>query len=183
MAFTPQTAAPTKQVLDSIERLFRYGYTGLTNATNWTTGKCPAGHWIIQENSTFHRSDDPDIELRPALVIGAVEGNKPLYDNAREVWDVPVFVEVRYSRNYAPEDAQTLMGQLESVLTHGITVTPGVLTKAETMLSFAVSGSTPGLNVIFVHEVTSTTFKTDDKSSATVLLIEFTVRGSAIAAV
>lgn len=183
MAFTPRTASPTVQVLDSIERLFRYGYsTVLENDTDWTTGKCPAGHWILQENTTFHRSDDPDIEVRPALVIGAIEGNRPLYDNAREVWEVPVFVEVRYSRNYEPEDAQELMGQLESVLTHGLTPSGAAFIPATTILSTAVSGQTPGLNVIYVHEVTSEAGQADEKGGM-ILQIQFTVRCSGIAVV
>lgn len=180
MAFTPLTAAPQKQVLDSIERLFRYGYsTVLTNTTDWTTGKCPAGHWILQENTTFHRSDDPDIEVRPALIIGAVDGCKPVYDNSRELWDIPVFVEIRYSRNYEPAEAMTLMQQLEGTITHGLNHTTFV--PAKTILSTA-PGAAQGLNVIHVHEVTSTHFKTDDKGSAMVLLIEFTVRCSGMAA-
>jgi len=121
MAFTPRVAAPVESVLDSIERIFRSGYsTHLTNATNWTTGTCPAGHWILQEGTKFCRTDDPDFEVRPALVIGEVDGARPVYDNARELWDVPVFVEVRYSRGYQPSDSQTLMEQLSGVFTHGI---------------------------------------------------------------
>lgn len=182
MSFRPRTAAPADLVLDSIERLFRYGYsTHLTNTTDWTTGKCPAGHWILQEGTTFHRTDEPGDEVRPALILGTVEGIRPLYDNAREVWEVPIFIEIRYSRNYAPDEAQTLMQQLESVITHGITPDTSTFIAAKTILSAAVSGSTPGLNVLHVHEVVSQPFRSAETGGATILTLECTIRCSGIA--
>ncbi len=181
MSFTPRTAAPVESVLDRIEAIFRTGYsTHLTNATNWTSGTCPAGHWILQEGTSFFRTDDPDHEVRPALIIGAVEGGRPFYDNSREVWEIPVFIEVRYSRNYEPADAQSLMEQLEGVFTHGLTPDASTFIKAETILSFAVSGSTPGLNVIYVHDVTHQPIR---EPNALTLTLEFTVRCSGIAVV
>lgn len=185
-AFTAQTAAPIKQVMDSVERIVRNGYAPdlVNGGGNWTAGSlCPAAHWIAQQNSSFHRNDDPDIELRPCVVIGALSGAKPTYETAREIWDVPVFVEVRYSRNYAPDDAQTLANQLESVMTHGLTPTPTTWTPAKTMLSFAVAGVTPGLNVLHIYDVNTQTFRSDDKSSAVILTTEFTVRCSAMASI
>lgn len=181
MAFTPRVAAPVESVLDSIERIFRSGYsTHLTNTTNWTTGTCPAGHWILQAGTKFHRTDDPDYEVRPALVIGEVDGVRPVYDNSRELWDVPVFIEVRYSRGYEPADSQALMEQLSGVFTHGIITAGGAFIPSKTMLSAAVSGSTPGLNVIYIHEVDSMPFK---DANPLVLHLQFTVRCSGMAAI
>ncbi len=181
MSFTPRVAAPVESVLDRIEAIFRTGYsTHLTNATNWTTGNCPAGHWILQEGTKFHRTDDPDFEVRPALVIGEVEGAKPLYETSREVWEIPVFIEVRYSRNYEPAESQALMEQLAGVFTHGLTPDASTFIKAETILSFPVSGSTPGLNVLRVHEVEAMPYR---EPGVLILRIQFAVRCSGIAAV
>lgn len=181
--FRPRTAAPTEIVLDQVERLFRYGYsTYLTNTTNWTTGLCPAGHWILQEGTKMHRTDEPSEEARPALIIGCTDGVRPLYENAREVWEVPVFIEIRYSRNYQPATAEALMAQLESVFTHGITPDTSTFIPSTTLLAAAVSGSTPGLNVLYVHEITSTPLTSDDATRALILQLQFTVRCSGIAA-
>lgn len=181
--FRPRTAAPTEIVLDQVERIFRYGYPpSLTNTTDWTTGTCPANHWILQQGTKLHRTDEPGEEERPALIIGCTDGVRPLYENAREVWEVPVFIEIRYSRNYQPAAAEALMAQLESVFTHGITPDTSTYIPAITMLSAAVSGSTPGLNVIYIHEVTSMPLTSDETTRALVLQLQFTVRCSGIAA-
>ena len=182
MSITARTANPANLVVDSIERVFRYGYESiLTNATNWTTGRCPAGHWILQEGTSLFRTDEPDEELRPALVLGATEGVKPLYDNARDVWEVPVYIEVRYSRRYAPDDADMLMQQLESVFTHGLITDTGTFIKSTTILNTAPSSGVPGLNCLFIHDITSEPFTTREAGGATVLLLQFTVRCSGIA--
>lgn len=178
----PRTAAPAEIVLDQVERLFRYGYSPhLTNTTNWTTGTCPAGHWILQEGTTFHRTDDPAEELRPALIIGVTEGVRPLYENFRGIWEVPVFIEIRYSRNYEESTAEEYMHRLESVFTHGITPDTDTLIPSTTLLSAAATDTVPGLNALYVHEVNSMPLLSDDGTNALVLKLEFTLRCSGIA--
>lgn len=177
-----RTAAPTEIVLDQVERLFRYGYSPhLTNTTDWTTGTCPAGHWILQEGTKLHRTDEPGEEQRPALIIGVTEGVRPLYENCRDVWEVPVFIEIRYSRNYQPTTAEEYMARLESVFTHGLTPDTATFIPSTTMLAAAPTTTVPGLNVLYVHEVTSIPILSDDATRALVLNLQFTVRCSGIA--
>jgi hypothetical protein len=179
---TARTANPANLVVDSIERIFRYGYSDvLTNETDWTSGRCPEGHWILQPGTGLYRTDEPDEEIRPALILGATDGVKPLYENARDVWEVPVYIEVRYSRRYAPADADLLMQQLESVFTHGLITDESVFIQSTTILNKAPALNDPGLNCLYIHEITSEPFTSKDAGGSTILLLEFTVRCSGVA--
>lgn len=180
MAITAFSSAPEEFLMDRIEAVIRNGYSPhLANeGAAWNSGRCPANHWIVQENSKFFRSDEPDEEERPCVIIGVVEGTKPTYENCFDVWDVPVFIELRYSRRYEPLTARTMMGQLSSVFTQGLTPDGLDFVPAKTILSVAASAQATGVNVIHIFDVTCMPERLDN---ATIITMQFTVRCSGIA--
>lgn len=180
MGFTPFSSAPEEYVLDRIEEILRNGYsTALVNdGDDWTGERCPADHWIIQENSRFFRNDEPDEEERPCVIIGVVEGTKPTYENCFDVWDVPVFIELRYSRRYSPTESRLKMAQLSSVFTHGLTPDADPFIPAKTILSVAATAQATGLNVIHIFDTVCMPVRAEN---ATYLTLQFTVRCSGIA--
>lgn len=180
MAFTAFSSAPEEYILDRIEDIIRNGYsTVLVNdGDDWTTGRCPADHWIVQENSKFFRSDEPDEEERPCVVIGVVEGTKPTYEGCFDVWDVPVFVEVRYSRRYDPADSRLRMAQLASVFTHGLTPEGEAFIPSKTIISRAATEEATGINVIHILDAVC---MPERQENATYITLQFTVRCSGIA--
>lgn len=169
------TAAPVLQVIDALERIFREGVPpNLTNDNAWTSGACPAGHWILEEGTNLYRTDEPANMARPSLIIGCTSDVKRWADYLPDVWEVPAFIDVHYSRRFEPAETEEKMQQLESVFTHGLTPDPDPFIPAASYLSFAPSGSAPGLNVQHIHEVNSSPFTGKDQAS--ILKVEFTLR-------
>lgn len=169
------TAPPVIQVIDAMERIFRSGVSPhLTNAAAWASGACPAGHWILQQGTTLYRTDEPESMARPAVVIGCTADVRRWMDHLPDVWEVPAFVDVHYSRRFEPAEAEALMQQLESVFTHGLTPEGEAFIPAADYIGFAPADPAPGLHVQHIHEVLSSPFQGKDQAS--VLKLEFTLR-------
>jgi hypothetical protein len=172
------TAPPVVQIIDSLERIFRLGVDPhLLNDSPWPYAEdtpCPAGHWILEPNTRLFRTDAPGTEVRPAVIIGCDANVRRWQDYCPEVWEVPCFIEVRYSRGYEPADAEARQQCLDSVFTHGLTPDALPFLPAASYLGFAPSGATPGLHIQHIHEIDSSPFTDKDKCS--VLKLEFTLR-------